>query len=123
MSKIRDYINSQYDINEAYLTCFNQRLPISKCYCPNPEHHNVDTPAAKAYPPDGIYCFVCMKRFTSYDLFKWYRPDIIDEINSTVILPNMEIKMKDDTRIIRCTSFDRSWSMEHILHEITNIDL
>lgn len=119
MSKISDYINSQYSIGDAYQLSLNRKLyKASKCYCPNPLHNNTDTPAAKAYE-DSIFCFVCRQSYRPYDLFKWYRPDILEEVNSTIILPEQQ-SQKEFTRIEKCRSFDRSWTIDKILKEILN---
>ena len=85
MNKLVNYVNSNFDIREVYYEIFGKHIPSGKMFCPNPNHNNVNTPAAKCYG-NIIHCFSCNKAYTVYDLFKWYKPEKLNEIKSTVIL-------------------------------------
>lgn len=97
MSKLSDYINQNVPIEQAWFECFGTTLPVSKFECPNPEHHHVShTPSAKVFG-NQFKCFgYCNRVFGVYNLYKWYRPDLIEEIKSSLIInqPNQEVKSK-----------------------------
>lgn len=113
-----EFINSHYDIHEVYEECLGRKLTSGKVVCPNPEHHHVNnTPSAKCYG-NGIKCFgVCNRFFGPYDLYKWYKPERIDEIRSTMIFDSKS--KQSAVKRLRPVPIDRTQSIEEIVHKIT----
>lgn len=81
--KLVNYVNKHIKPQEAYRLAFGYYPENGKCYCPF--HDNRRTPAAKIYDY-GLRCFgVCNRVYTSYDILKGFRPDILDKLASRVL--------------------------------------
>lgn len=122
MGKIIDYINENLDLRDEYYRIFNRHLPNGKFICPNPEHqHTSNTPSCKAYG-NGFKCFgQCNRFFGVYDLLKWYDPSRINEVKSTIVVP--QSSHKSSAELLSKVSVDRNKSLTDILTDITGICL
>jgi hypothetical protein len=100
MNKVKSYINEKYKISEVWFLCFGESVPLGKCFCPF--HSNTKTPSAKIYEDSGVLkCFsVCQRSYTSYDLLKKFRPDIIENEKKSTIFENKQTVNKSNFRYI-----------------------
>lgn len=113
-SKLESFVNENYDIDEVYFEVFGKHIPSGKVFCPNPLHDNHNTPAAKRYQ-NAIHCFVCQRSFTPYHLLKWYRPDLLEKINSTQVLPSPTAEPPHERIIIHNPDEFKNMSISQIL--------
>lgn len=122
MNKLIDYINKNLSLEDEYFRIFGRHLNSSKFRCPNPMHqHKNNTPSCKMYG-NVFKCFgQCNRVFGVYDLLKWYNPERINEIKSSVILEDAQINVKSEP-IVK-VSVDRSKAISQILYDITGINI
>lgn len=117
-SKLIDYINHHCSFSEEYFNIFHKQLPQGKCFCPF--HDNTHTPAAKLYrDPSGyevLHCFAEQRNYGTYALLRKYNPDRIEEIRSTIILPDVETSSAPKSFKIR--QIDRTKSIDEIITTI-----
>lgn len=113
MGKLIDYINS-LPLENAWYEIFGYSLPVNKFSCPNPEHkHASNTPSCKVYG-NKFKCFgQCNRMFGVYDLYKWFMPERIEEIKSTVVLPQQSVKHAEAV-----TKLQRLSSKEEIIKDL-----
>lgn len=123
MSKYKtiDFINENFDIHDVYEECFGRPLRDCKIVCPNPEHHHVNnTPSAKCYG-NMIKCFgACNRVFGPYDLYKWYKPEKIEEIRSTYLYTPKQQENKQMR--LKPVAIDRTKPISEIIRTIVNGD-
>lgn len=113
MSKLKDYVDNQLDIDQEYYEIFNRRIPLGKMFCPF--HSNTDTPAAKKYG-NHIQCFgACKKRFTVYDLLKRFNKEKLDLIASSIVLETQEVKYKQVNKNFK---IDRDLPIKKVIDSI-----
>lgn len=115
MSKIRDYINSNYSIQETYQHVFGRPPHMGKIFCPF--HDNKNTPAAKIYG-NIIRCFSCNRSFGPFDLLQKYAPEKIEEIKGSVLMEEQETVKTPKPRAVRRGSLDLSKGIIKIIEEL-----
>lgn len=119
MGKLINWINSNLSLQDEYFRIFHRDLSNGKFLCPNPLHkHSSNTPSCKVYG-NVFKCFgQCNRVFGVYDLLKWYNPERIEEIKSTVVVTETPVKEKFSIKKIKV---DRSDPLKKILYDITGI--
>lgn len=119
MGKVVDYINQNLSLQDEYERIFNKKMPSGKFICPNPSHRHVSmTPSCKAYG-NVFKCFgQCNRVFGVYDLLKWYDPDRINEVKSSMVLSSAVTTRNEPLVKVKV---DRTLSLKQILLNITGI--
>lgn len=83
MATLREIVNSQVSIREAFYLATGKVAPSGKCFCPFHDNHN--TPAAKVYQMKMICFGECQRGYDAYDFLRKFRPDIIDQIKTNQV--------------------------------------
>jgi len=110
MNKVRNYIDTNFDIQEEYFAIFNKSVPIGKMFCPF--HVNNNTPAAKRYD-NHIHCFSCNRSYGVYDLLNKYNPNRIKEISSSQIFDSLKPVLNSEKPVR--VNIDRTKSIKEVL--------
>lgn len=92
MATLREIVNSQVTIREAFYLATGRQAPSGKCFCPFHDNHN--TPAAKVYQ-DRMVCFgECQRGYDSYDFLRRFRSDLINQIKTSHVYDSTTTKPK-----------------------------
>lgn len=92
---IYNKISDSVSFSDAYYFVFDKHLGYGKVFCPF--HPNEHTPAAKVYD-NKLYCFVCRRLYSSYDLLKKFAPQKLNELMRTSVLSNPSKTVLDRKR-------------------------
>lgn len=103
-SILNRYLDDHYEVGHS-------------CYCPNPEHDNTDTPAAKFFRnsdgSESVYCWACQRNFSTWDAVGWF----VDRTKWDMFFQKVWIQLPEQTREQFLNSFFEETSNQSFVKE------